>query len=60
VGWIGDRLAAKGWPLKPRTIQNALKALQDEGLADSTSVEGGNAYAWARVRDPGGEGESCP
>lgn len=50
VSTIGDRLADDGQPLKVRTIQAALAALEDAGRVRRTPTAAGSAGQWCVVR----------
>lgn len=49
VSAIGDATADDGWPLKKRTIQNALKQLEERGLAEPEDA-GSGAFEWSRPK----------
>lgn len=58
VSTIGDRLADDGQPLKVRTIQAALAALEDAGRVRRTPTAAGSAGQWCVVRmDSADEGD---
>jgi hypothetical protein len=53
VRQIGDELAAQtGGPLKPRTIQDALRTLAEAGEADECEVAAGKPALWVHAGQP--------
>jgi hypothetical protein len=49
VGQIGDALAGQAGPLKPRTIQDALRTLADASRADELDHSEGKASLWRSI-----------
>jgi len=50
VRQIGDDLAGGGHPLKPRTIQDALRKLSDAGEVDEFEADPGKPSLWEKSR----------